>query len=179
MHGWLAVSHRIDQLNEWIGRGLLWLVLLASLVSAGNALVRKTLGVSSNGWLEIQWYLFAAMVLLAAGYTLKHNGHVRIDVFSGRLSPRTRAWIDLFGAIFFLLPLCGLLVALSWPDFTTSLRSGELSPDAGGLVRWPVRALIPLGFMLLAAQGLSEMIKRIAFLRGLAPLDVERPVEKR
>ena len=178
MHGWLAFSRTIDRLNEWIGRGLLWLVLLASLVSAGNALVRKALGMSSNAWLEIQWYLFAAMVLLAAGYTLKHNGHVRIDVLSGRWSTRARAWIDLFGTIFFLLPLCGLLIALSWTDFTTSLRSGELSPDAGGLLRWPVRALIPFGFMLLAAQGLSEMIKRIAFLRGLAPLTLERPTEK-
>lgn len=161
-----ALARAIDAVNEAIGRAVLWLVGAATLISAGNALARYGLGLSSNAWLEIQWYLFAAVILLAAGYTLKHDGHVRIDILYGRRTERTRAWIDLFGAVLFLLPLCGLMVWLSWPGFVDSFTSGETSPDAGGLLRWPVRLLIPLGFALLGLQGVSEAIKRIAFLRG-------------
>jgi TRAP-type mannitol/chloroaromatic compound transport system permease small subunit len=178
MQPWLRLSRAIDRLNEAVGRLTLWLVLAASLISAGNALVRKSLGMSSNAWLEIQWYLFAAMVLLAAGYTLKHNGHVRIDVIAARLTERARAWIEIFGLLFFLLPLCALMIQLSWPGFAESFTRQEWSPDAGGLIRWPVRLLIPLGFALLALQGVSELIKRIAFLRGLIRLETEAAKEQ-
>jgi TRAP-type mannitol/chloroaromatic compound transport system permease small subunit len=178
MQPWLRLSRAIDRLNETTCRLALWLVLAASLISAGNALVRKSLGMSSNAWLEIQWYLFAAMVLLAAGYTLKHNGHVRIDVIAARLTERARARIDIFGLLFFLLPLCTLMIQLSWPGFAESFQRQEWSPDAGGLIRWPVRLLIPLGFALLALQGVSELIKRIAFLRGLIRLEPEPAKEQ-
>lgn len=173
----LRLSRLLDTLNERIGRAALWLVLAATAISAANAVVRYGLGRSSNAWLEAQWYLFAAIVLLAAGYTLKHNGHVRVDVIYGRLSARAQAWIDLLGAALFLLPLCGLMLWLAWPGFIESLRLGEISPDAGGLLRWPVRLLIPLGFALLGLQGVSEIIKRVAFLRGQAELPKERPSE--
>ncbi len=174
----LAIAQAIDATNENVGRAVLWLVGAATLISALNALARYGLGRSSNAWLEIQWYLFAAIILLAAGYTLKHNGHVRIDVIYGRWSARTRAWIDLFGTLFFLLPLCGLMVWLGWPGFVDSFQSGETSPDAGGLIRWPVRLLIPLGFALLGLQGVAEIIKRIAFLRGEGKLSREQPQEE-
>jgi TRAP-type mannitol/chloroaromatic compound transport system permease small subunit len=173
----LRFSRLFDTLNERIGRAVLWLVLGATMISAVNAVVRYGLGRSSNAWLEAQWYLFAAIFLLAAGYTLKHNGHVRIDVIYGQLSARGRAWIDLLGSLLFLLPLCGLMVWLAWPGFIESVRIGETSPDAGGLIRWPVRLLIPLGFALLGLQGVSEIIKRIAFLRGQGELSQERPSE--
>lgn len=173
----LALSRTIDALNERVGRLVLWLVLAATLVSAANAGMRYTFGMASNAWLELQWYLFAAIFLLAAGYTLKHNGHVRIDILYGRLSERGRAWIDLLGALLFLLPFSLLLVWFSWPGFTDALLRGEVSSDAGGLLRWPVRLLIPLGFALLALQGISESIKRIAFLRGLITLTLERPAK--
>jgi len=178
MKALLALSHTIDAVNERIGRLVLWLVLAATLVSAANAGMRYSFGMASNAWLELQWYLFAAIFLLAAGYTLKHNGHVRIDILYGRLSERGRAWIDLLGALFFLLPFSLLLVWFSWPGFTAAWQHGEMSPDAGGLLRWPVRLLIPLGFALLALQGISESIKRVAFLRGQTTLTHERPVEK-
>ena len=164
MKPWLALARLIDAVNERVGRAVTWLVLAATLISAANAGARYGFNLSSNAWLEIQWYLFGAIVLLAAGYTLKHNGHVRIDVIYGRFSARAQAWIDLLGALLFLLPLCGLMVWLSWPGFVESLQSGETSPDAGGLLRWPVRLLIPLGFTLLGLQGISEAIKHIAFL---------------
>ena len=178
MKTWIAIAKGIDAANERIGRAVLWLVLAVTLISAANALMRYGFGMSSNAWLEIQWYLFGAIFLLAAGYTLKHNGHVRIDVIYGRLSERTRAWIDLLGALLFLLPLCGLMVWLAWPGFVDSIQSGEISPDAGGLIRWPVRLLIPLGFALLALQGVAEIIKRIAFLRGQGKLPHETPMEE-
>ncbi|HSD97817.1 MAG TPA: TRAP transporter small permease subunit [Sulfuricaulis sp.] len=178
MKRWIAIAKTIDAVNETIGRAVLWLVLAVTLISAANALMRYGFGMSSNAWLEIQWYLFGAIFLLAAGYTLKHNGHVRIDVIYGRLSQRTRAWIDLLGALLFLLPLCGLMVWLAWPGFVDSVQSGEISPDAGGLIRWPVRLLIPLGFALLALQGVAEVIKRIAFLRGQGKLPHETPMEE-
>ena len=173
MKTWLAIARAIDTANEYIGRLVQWFVLAATLISALNALARYGLGMSSNAWLEMQWYLFGAIFLLAAGYTLKHNGHVRIDVFYGRLPARTRAWIDLFGAMLFLLPLCALITWLSWPGFVESFNRGEISPDAGGLIRWPVRLLIPLGFALLGMQGVSEIIKRIAYLRGKGGLPHE------
>lgn len=178
MKSLLAIAKTIDAANEYIGRAVLWLVGAATLISAVNALVRYGLGRSSNAWLEIQWYLFGSIILLAAGYTLKHNGHVRIDILYGRLSARAQAWIDLLGSLLFLLPLCGLMVWLAWPGFVDSLVSGETSPDAGGLIRWPARLLIPLGFALLALQGVSEIIKRIAFLRGEARLTREQPREE-
>jgi TRAP-type mannitol/chloroaromatic compound transport system permease small subunit len=178
MNAWLVLARAIDALNERVGRAVLWLVGIATLISALNAVSRYALGLSSNAWLEIQWYLFAAIFLLAAGYTLKHNGHVRIDVIHARLSERAQAWIDIAGGALFLLPLCVLLVWLSWPDFVHALESGEISPDAGGLIRWPVRLLIPLGFGLLALQGVAEIIKRVAFLRGIDLLSREKPVEE-
>jgi TRAP-type mannitol/chloroaromatic compound transport system permease small subunit len=149
-------------------------VLAAVLVSAGNAIVRYTLNTSSNAWLEIQWYLFAAVFLLCSGYTFLHNEHIRIDVVSGRLSRRTQVWIDIFGTIFFMLPMTGYITWLSWPIFVNAWVSGEISGNAGGLIRWPVRLLVPLGFFLLFAQGLSELIKRVAFLRGSIPDPVEK-----
>jgi TRAP-type mannitol/chloroaromatic compound transport system permease small subunit len=176
MKRWLGLARAVDTLNERIGRAVLWFVLAATLISAGNALARYGLNLSSNAWLEIQWYLFGAIFLLAAGYTLKHNGHVRIDVLYGRWAPRTQAWIDLVGSVVALLPLCGLMVWFSWPGFLESWRLGETSPDAGGLVRWPVRLLIPLGFALLGLQGIAEAIKRIAVLRGALKLKPEKPV---
>jgi len=175
---WLTLSRWIDALNERVGRAVLWLVLVVTLISAGNALMRKGFDLSSNAWLEIQWYLFAALFLLAAGYTLKHNGHVRIDVIFARLTDRTRAWIDLVGGVLFLLPFCLLMVWLSWPGVVDAFVHGEMSPDAGGLIRWPVRLMVPLGFMLLALQGISEVIKRLAFLRGLGELPREKASEE-
>ena len=177
MRTWLALARAIDALNERVGRIVLWLVGAVTLISAGNAIARYALGRSSNAWLEVQWYLFAAIFLLAAGYALKHNAHVRVDIFYGWLSERKRAWIDLFGTVLFLLPFSLLLAWLSWHGFIEALRLGETSPDAGGLVRWPVRLLLPLGFALLALQGTSEAIKRIAFLRGAFALAPEPPRE--
>jgi TRAP-type mannitol/chloroaromatic compound transport system permease small subunit len=165
----LGFSRFIDALNERVGRAVYWLVLVTVLVSAGNAIMRYTLNLSSNAWLEIQWYLFSAIFLLAAGYTLKHNAHVRIDVIAGKLSPRGHALIDLFGGLLFLMPMALIILYLSWPMVLDSFVTQELSSDAGGLLRWPVKALIPLGFALLTLQGISEIIKRIAFLRGLIP----------
>lgn len=177
MQALLALSRWIDALNEWVGRGVYWLVLIVALVSAGNAVSRYGLGLSSNAWLEAQWYMFSAIFLLAAGYTLKHNGHVRIDVIYGRLSPHSRAAIDLVGTLLFLLPMAGLIMWLSWTGFAESYAISEVSPDAGGLLRWPVKLLIPLGFALLVLQGLSEIIKRIAFLAGMGPLAEEASEE--
>jgi TRAP-type mannitol/chloroaromatic compound transport system permease small subunit len=178
MNSLIAVIRAIDALNERVGRAVLWLVGAATLVSALNALARYALGRSSNAWLEIQWYLFAAIFLLAAGYTLRHNGHVRVDVLYGNLSRRAQAWIDLLGGVLFLLPLSLLMLWLSWPGFVESWRLGEMSPDAGGLARWPVRLLPPLGFALLALQGVAEVLKRVAFLRGVDLLPHEKPAEE-
>jgi TRAP-type mannitol/chloroaromatic compound transport system permease small subunit len=165
----LAVSRGIDRLNLAIGRLVSWLVLAAVLISAGNALVRYGFSTSSNAWLEIQWYLFSAVFLLCAGYTLLRNEHVRIDVLAGRLSPRAQAWIDLVGSLLFLLPMALIIFWLSWPAVIDSYERHEMSGDAGGLLRWPVKLLIPVGFALLALQGFSELIKRIAFLAGRIP----------
>lgn len=165
----LKIAGRIDALNAGIGRILIWLVLAMVLVSAGNAIARYLLNQSSNAWLELQWYLFSAVFLLCAGYTLLNDEHIRIDVISSRLSRRTQIWIDIFGTLFFLLPMSVLVMWLSWPVFVNAWHSGEISSNAGGLVRWPVRLLVPLGFFLLSLQGLAELIKRIAYLRGLMP----------
>jgi TRAP-type mannitol/chloroaromatic compound transport system permease small subunit len=170
----LRLSRAIDALNERVGHLVYWLILAAALVSAGNALVRYTFDMSSNGWLELQWYLFSAVFLLAAGYTLQHNEHVRIDVIGSRLSPRARAWIDLFGTVFFLLPMAIVIMVLSWPMVEEAYFRHEISSDAGGLLRWPVKLLIPAGFLLLTLQGMSEIIKRIAFLLGRIPDPLER-----
>ncbi len=165
----LRMSRLIDALNERVGHAIYWLILVAVLVSAGNATIRYAFDISSNSWLELQWYLFSAVFLLGAGYTLLHNEHVRIDVLFGHLPPRKRAWIDLLGGIFFLLPMAVVIMVLSWPVFTESFVRHEMSADAGGLLRWPVKLLIPVGFLLLTLQGVSEIIKRIGFLAGLIP----------
>jgi TRAP-type mannitol/chloroaromatic compound transport system permease small subunit len=170
----LRLSRAIDALNERVGHLVYWLVLAAVVVSAGNATMRYLFDTSSNAWLELQWYLFSAVFLLAAGYTLLHNEHVRIDVVAGRLSPRGRAWVDLVGSVFFLLPMAIIIMVLSWPVLVESYQRNEVSSDAGGLLRWPVKLLIPLGFLLLSLQGISEIIKRIAFLLGRIPDPAER-----
>lgn len=165
----LKVSHGIDWLNDHVGHLVRWLVLAAVLISAGNAIIRKAFNISSNAFLEIQWYLFSAVFLLGAGYAFLRNVHVRIDFISSKLSKRTNAWIDAAGIVVFLIPLCVILIGLSWPLFTKAWTSGEMSQNAGGLIRWPVYALVPLGFGLLLLQAFSELIKRIAFLRGTIP----------
>ena len=165
----LKLSRLIDRLNAAVGRWVAWLVLAAVLISAGNAVVRKLLNMSSNAFLEIQWYLFAAVFLLVAGDTLRRQAHVRIDVLSARWSKRTQAWIDILGVLCFLLPLVVMVISLSWPIVMRAYTTGEMSNNAGGLIRWPVLALMPLGFALLGLQGLSELIKRVAWLRGLLP----------
>ncbi len=174
MKALLALSRLIDGLNERVGRLSYWLVLVAVLVSAGNATIRYTFNMSSNAWLEIQWYLFSAVFLLCAGYTLLHNQHVRIDVITGRLSKRAQAGIDIFGTLFFLLPMALVILWLSWPVFVDAYTHNEVSTNAGGLILWPARLLVPLGFFLLVLQGVSEMIKRIAFLCGLIPDPTEK-----
>jgi len=171
----LGLSRLIDGFSERWGKGVYWLILLAVLISAINAIVRKTFNTSSNAFLEIQWYLFSAVFLLNAGYTLLHKEHVRIDVISGRLSKTKQIWIDIIGLIFFLLPFCILTISLSWPLFVKVFVTNEMSSNAGGLVRWPVYALIPVGFGLLLIQGISELIKRFAFLKGL----IEDPTLKK
>lgn len=165
----LAFSSLVDRLNERIGRVLGWLILVTVAVSAGAAAVRYGLHIGSNAWLELQWYLFSAIFLLGAGYALKHNDHVRVDVVLAGLSPRGRAWIDILGGLLFLMPMALVILYLSWPMFMLSYTGNEVSADAGGLVRWPVKLLIPAGFALLALQGASEIIKRVAWLRGLIP----------
>lgn len=173
----LRLSRAIDALNERVGKLVYWLVLVAVLVSAGNALMRYTFDVSSNAWLELQWYLFSAVFLLAAGYTLLHNEHVRIDVIISRFSPQRRAWVDLLGSLLFLLPMAVVILVLSWPMFVESFVRHEYSSDAGGLVRWPAKLLVPAGFLLLVLQGLSEIIKRVAFLLGRIPDPVEKHLD--
>lgn len=165
----LAVSRLIDALNAAVGRIVCRLVLLAVLISSGNAAVRYLLNTSSNAWLELQWYLFSAIFLLGAGYTLLRNEHIRIDIVTGRFSPRAQAWIDIFGTVFFLLPMAILIMWLAWPMFLESWVRNEISLSPGGLIRWPVKVLVPIGFLLLSLQGFSELIKRIAFLAGMIP----------
>jgi TRAP-type mannitol/chloroaromatic compound transport system permease small subunit len=165
----LQLSRLIDRLNEFIGRWVSWLVLAAVLISAVNAVVRKVLNTSSNAYLEIQWYLFAAVFLLAAGYTMLRQEHVKIDVILGRFSKRTQILVECFGIVAFLFPFVITVIAMVWPLVVTAFHSGEMSSNAGGLIRWPAYALVPVGFALLGIQGVSELIKRIAFLQGKAP----------
>jgi len=174
----LALSGWMDRVSERIGHTIYWLVLVAVLISCINAVVRKAFNWSSNSLLEIQWYLFSAIFLFCAGYTLLKNQHVRIDVISGRLSKRTQAWIDIFGTLFFLLPMAILIMYLSWPVFVQAYERHEVSTNAGGLIIWPARLMVPIGFLLLAAQGISELVKRVAFLQGLIPDPGEKQHEK-
>jgi TRAP-type mannitol/chloroaromatic compound transport system permease small subunit len=169
------LSSAIDAFNEWIGKLVMWLVLAAAVISAGNAILRKAFNIGSNAWLEIQWYLFAAVFMLGAGYVFLRNAHVRIDFISSRLSRRTNAIIDSIGIVVFVIPLCLILINLAWPLFRNAWVSGEVSSNAGGLIRWPVLILIPVGFTILLLQSISELIKRIGFLRGLRaePFSVE------
>ena len=169
MRSLLRFSQAIDALNAWIGRHVAWLGLVAVLVCTATAIARYALNIGSNAWLELQWYLNAAVFLLVASYTLKRNEHVRIDVLAGRLSPRAQAWIDIFGGLFMLLPAVAIIGWYSWPSLVNSFEIQEYSSDPGGLIRWPVRLLIPIAFGLLGLQGISEIIKRFAFLKGLIP----------
>jgi TRAP-type mannitol/chloroaromatic compound transport system permease small subunit len=165
----LQLSRLIDGLSEAVGRAAIWLVLVVVIISAGNAVSRFAFNLSSNAMLEIQWYIFSAIFLFCAAYVLKKNEHIRIDVIAGRLSERTQNWIDVFGILVFLLPMALLIGYLSWPVFMNAWHSGEGSPSPGGLIRWPVRLLMPIGFALLILQACSELIKRFAFLTGAGP----------
>lgn len=166
MEGLLALSRAIDRVNEFIGKWVSWLILASILVSSVNAVVRKTFNMSSNAWLELQWYLFGAAFLLAAAYTLKQNEHIRIDIVYGLWSRRVQHWIDLIGHLFFLMPFCLLMVYYLVPYTLRSVRSGEMSTNASGLIIWPAKALLLAGFILLTFQGISEIIKKIAVMRG-------------
>jgi TRAP-type mannitol/chloroaromatic compound transport system permease small subunit len=172
------LSRLIDRLNEFVGRWVAWLVFAAVLISAVNAVVRKAFNTSSNAFLEIQWYLFAAVFLLAAGYTMLRQEHVKIDVILVRFSKRTQIKVEIFGIVAFLFPFCVTVVTLVWPLVVQAYVTGEMSNNAGGLVRWPVFALVPAGFTLLGLQGVSELIKRIAFLQGLIDDPTVKPVSK-
>lgn len=165
----LSLSKLIDAINEKIGQAVSWALLASVLICTGNALIRYAFNISSNGWLEIQWYLFAAIFLLGSSATLRRNEHVRIDVVAGRFSKRTQVWIDIFGFLFFLLPMAGLILYLATPYALESMRNQEVSSNAGGLIVWPAKLLIPTGFLLLTLQGVSELIKRIGYLQGLVP----------
>ena len=179
MRALLKLSEAIDWLNGKFGIIANWLVLVACLISAGNAASRYAFNASSNAWLEIQWYLFAGMVLLGAPYTLKMNEHVRVDLIYGMVSERTRIWIDILGGLLFLLPICILLIYFTWPWFVESWHIHEISSNAGGLIRWPVKLLLPVGFLLMALQGVSEIIKRIAALEHVVDMhfDYEKPLQ--
>ena len=175
----LALSRGIDFVNEKFGWIADWLVLLSCLISAGNAFSRYAFSISSNAWLEIQWYMFGALVMLGASYTLKKNEHVRVDILYANVSTRKQIGIDIFGFILFLLPATIIMTYLSWPVFVNSWNLGEISTNAGGLIRWPVKLFLPIGFAMLTLQGVSELIKRIAMLTGHMPADLhyERPLQ--
>jgi TRAP-type mannitol/chloroaromatic compound transport system permease small subunit len=175
----LKFADAVDAMTEWIGQWLKWLVLFSSLISAFNALMRYSIHYSSNAWLEIQWYMFGAMFLLAAGYALKHEEHVRVDVLFSKMTPRQQAWLDVFGGIFFLMPMAVIIGWLSIPMVVNSLRIWEHSSDPGGLLRWPIKIVIPLGFALLAIQGVAEIIKKLAVAVGARESGkaYERPVQ--
>jgi TRAP-type mannitol/chloroaromatic compound transport system permease small subunit len=179
MQALLKLARGIDAMNAAFGRIAVWLVLLACAISAGNAVSRYAFDLSSNAWLELQWYMFAGMVMLGAPFVLNVNGHVRVDIFYGRSAPRTRAWIDLAGLVFFLLPVMTAMMVMSWPFFVESWLGSEMSMNAGGLLRWPVKLVIPLGFALMVLQGIAEIIKRIAFLAGSIEMDAqyEKPLQ--
>lgn len=165
----LKFSRAVDAANEWLGRVIIWFVLGAVLVSAVNAVARKAFNVGSNAFLEVQWYLFAAVFMLGVGYVMLRNGHVRIDFIASRLSRRTNALIDAIGIVVFTIPLSIIMIDLGWPLAWRAFQSGEMSQNAGGLIRWPVLMLVPVGFALLLLQSLSELVKRVAFLRGHLP----------
>ena len=179
MAGLLKFSALIDRVSEIVGKFAGYLVLACCLISAGNACIRYAFNYSSNGWLEIQWYLFAFIVLLGASHTLRLNEHDRVDLIYGAVSDRKRLWIDAIGLVIFLIPACLFLAWLSWPFFSLSFMQGEVSSNAGGLIRWPVKFIIVSGFVLLAFQGLSELIKRIAGLTGTLQVDTtyEKPLQ--
>ncbi|HEV7370825.1 TRAP transporter small permease subunit [Arenibaculum sp.] len=176
MSGFLALSRAIDAANTFFGKAVSWLLLAAILISAINATTRKLFSLSSNAWLEAQWYLFSAAFLVAAAYTLLDREHVKVDLLYGRLSRRAQIWIEILGTVFFLMPFCLITIYLSWPIVVSKFLSGEVSNNTGGLMLWPAWALIPLGFSLLALQGFSELIKRFAILRGDMP-DVAEPAD--
>ena len=178
MQALLKLSRGIDRLNALVGRYVIWLILGATIISSVNAVVRKVLHTSSNAFLEVQWYLFAASFLLAAGYTLLEKEHVKVDVINSKLTLRTRVWIDVIGFALFLTPMCLIVLYYGTPFFLQALRTGEMSSNAGGLIRWPVYLMMPLGFGLLLLQGISEFIKRIAFLAGLIDDPTVKIVEK-
>jgi TRAP-type mannitol/chloroaromatic compound transport system permease small subunit len=163
----LRASAAVDAVNQFIGKKVSWLILIAVIISAGNAVIRKVFDVSSNAWLEAQWYLFGGVFMLAAAYTLLKNEHVRIDVVASNFTKRTRDWIDLVCHITFLLPFCLMMAYLAWPFFWRSFSSGEMSTNAGGLIVWPAKGVILVGFVMLTAQALSEIVKKIAVIRGL------------
>jgi TRAP-type mannitol/chloroaromatic compound transport system permease small subunit len=165
----LNLSGRIDALSGLIGRTIMWLILAAVLLSAGNAIARKAFHMGSSAFTEMQWYLYSAVFLLGAGYAFLKNVHVRIDFISSRLTARGRSWVDIVGILVFLTPFCWMLIQMSWPLFVKAWQSGEMSQNAGGLIRWPVYLLLPVGIALLLLQSVSELIKRIAFLRGFLP----------
>lgn len=175
----LQFSDSVDAMSEQIGQALKWLVLLSSMISAGTALVRYGLHTGSNAWLEIQWYMFGAMFLLGAGYAVKHNEHVRVDIFFSKMSPRTQAWVDVVGGILFLMPTAIIIAWMAVPMVVNSYRISEYSNDPGGLLRWPIKICIPIGFALLAVQGIADIIKKTAIARGLRAPDklYERPVQ--
>ena len=179
MKGLLAFSRVVDAVNHRFGNLAEWLVLLSCLISAGNAFSRYAFGISSNAWLEIQWYMFAAVVMLGASYTLKKNEHVRVDILYANVSTRRQIGIDIFGFVLFMLPATVIMTYLSWPVFHNSWMLGEISSNAGGLVRWPVKIFLPIGFALLTLQGISELIKRVAMRTGHMPADLhyERPLQ--
>lgn len=178
MNALLKLSRAIDWLNTLVGRYVIWLILASTLISGINALVRKFLNTSSNAFLEVQWYLFAASFMLAAGYTLLNGEHVKIDVIASRLSKTKQIWIDIIGFTLFLAPMCLVILWFGIPFFLQALRSGEMSNNAGGLIRWPVYLMMPLGMGLLLLQGVSELIKRVAFLQGLIEDPTAKKIEK-
>jgi TRAP-type mannitol/chloroaromatic compound transport system permease small subunit len=179
MKALLPFALAVDKLNEKIGLAAAMCVLLAALISAANALSRFIISVSSNAFLEIQWYLFSAAVLLGGAIVLKLNEHVRVDLIYGSRSVRTRTWIDILGLVFFLIPSMLMLIYLSYPFFLNSFQHGEMSSNAGGLIRWPAKILMPIGFALVALQGFSELIKRVCFMQGTYDMDIhyDRPVQ--
>lgn len=174
----LSFSTLIDAMNEKIGLICNWLVLLACVVSAGNAMIRYAYDQSSNAWLEVQWYMFAVIVMFGAAYTLRKNEHVRVDILYMTLSRRGQLWVDILGTLFFLIPTCAILAWLSWPFFMQSFNVFEHSSNAGGLLRWPIKLVLPLGFALVALQGVSELIKRVAFLNDYAVDSLEAHYER-
>ena len=170
----LSLSRCIDRMNEVVGSFVIWICLVVVIVSSGNAIIRKLFDSSSNGWLELQWYLFGAMFLLSSGYTLLRNEHVRVDILSSKLSRHHQIWIEIIGVVFFLLPMAILIMVLSWPVFTDAYLQNEQSSNSGGLVRWPAKLLIPVGFGLLVLSGISHLIKCVGFLLGFCPDPIQK-----